>query len=170
MTTLKKIDANIASIKRRGTALRVSIAATALMVMEHAKNHGDTSRALKLVEAIHTASERVKLIQWFNAFSPINVTFTADASKRKVGLLSPDAKKYNAFDLDGAKANPYYNWGKSDDEQTEALTSAETNTSILRLASRFQKRLDAGEVAANDRENVIAKVQALRQAAVAVAA
>lgn len=170
-TELKAIDTKIASIRRRTTTLRADIAAVALLIMTHAKEHGDCSRALRIVEAVPQASERVKLINWFKAFSPINVSWNADASKRRVGYNKPTATSYNEFNLDGAKANVYYEFGKTDDEETAALLDGPgANTFILKLADRMQKRVDKGEVAANDKDNVIAKIAALRQAATAVAA
>lgn len=170
-TELKAIDTKIASIRKRVGTLRTDIAACAVLIMAHAKEHGDCSRALRLVEVVPMASERVRLINWFKAFSPINVSWNAEASKRRVGYNKPDAKAYNDFNLDGAKANPYYDFGKSDDDETaDMLDSAGANTFILRLADKMQKRIDKGEVAANDKDNVIAKIAALRQAATAVAA
>ena len=55
--------------------------------------------------------------------------------------------------------------GDDDDEITEDLTSGEANSLILKLAKKLAKRLDAGEVAANDKDAVTAKIAALRSAA-----
>lgn len=171
-TELKAIDSKIAGIRRRGTTLRSDAAECAVMIMDHANTHGDCSRALRLVEALPFASERVKLINWFKAFSPINVTWNAEASKRKVGYNKPDAKSYNAFNLDGAKANPYYEYGavSDDDETAKLLGTADVNSDILRLADREQRRVDNGLIAANDKEAVIAKIAALRNVATVTAA
>lgn len=168
---LKKINANIASIKRRSGALRATIAETAVMVIEHAKEHGNCTPALRLVEAVPMASERVKLVQWFTAFSPINVTWNADVTKRRVGLRLPDAKLFNEYNLDGAKANPYYDYGKSDDDQTADLLGAgDVNDMISKLVKRLRGRLERGEVAANDREAIAAKVTALQSVQTVTAA
>ena len=171
MDAKKVIDTKIASIRRRGTTLRGDTQKCAVLIMEHAKETGDCSRALRLVEALTSASERVMLIDWFKNYSPINVTWNKDAGKRRIGYNKPDAKAYNAFNLDGARANNYFDVVKSDDEQTANLLDAPgANTFILALAERMQKRVDKGEVAANDKDNVVSKIAALRLAAVAVAA
>lgn len=112
------------------------------------------------------ASDRVKLIQWFGLVSPINITYTADVSKRRVSLRKDTTSKaYNPFDVTKAKATLYHTVGKSDDEITEELTSAETNSLLLKLAKKLAKRLEAGEVAANDVDKVTAKIAGLRQLA-----
>jgi hypothetical protein len=166
----KKIAANIAGIARRGKALRESVQTTAVMIVEHAKATNDCSQALSLVAAIPMASDRVKLIAWFGLVSPINVTFTADVAKRRVGLRKPDQKAYKAFDVAKAKTLMYWEVGKSDDELTEELTSAAVNTLILKLAKKLRGQLDEGKVAANDKDAVVAKITALEKAATAVAA
>lgn len=167
---LKKIDANIRGITTRGAAFRATVQATAILIVEHAKEHGDCSRALKLVTAIPMASDRVKLINWFGLVSPINVTFTSDVTKRRVGLRKNDSKAYNPFDMNKAKALNYWEVGKSDDDATEELTSSAVNTLILKLAKKLRREMDEGHVAANDKDAVTAKIAALEQAAVAVAA
>lgn len=164
MSQLKKIDANIRGIAKRGKAMRLSVQATAVLIVEHAKESNDCSRALNLVAAIPMASERVKLIQWFGLVSPINVTFTADVAKRRVGLRKSDAKGYNAFNVERAKVLEYWTVGKDDDAETEALTTAAVNTLIQKLAKSLRKKLDDGKVAANDIANVTAKVTALEKA------
>lgn len=168
-TALKAIDTKIASIRRRTGTLRSDIAACALLIMSHSKEHGDCSRALRLVEAVPMASERIKLMTWFRDFSPINVTWNADASKRRVGYLPSTAKNFNEFNIDGATANPYFEYGKSDDQQTADLLAADLNDKALALAKRFEKALGEGKVAANDVDNVKAKIIALRNVATVTA-
>jgi hypothetical protein len=161
MSNLKKIDANIRGIAKRGQAMRVSVQATAEMIVAHAKDTNDCSRALNLVAAVPMASERVKLIQWFALVSPINVTFTADVTKRRVGLRKSDSKGYNAFNIERAKVLSYWTVGKDDDTATEELTSAAVNSLIAKLAKKLRRELDEGHVAANDKAAVKAKIAAL---------
>jgi len=166
----KKIDALIRGIGKRSVSLREAVQACAVLIVEHAKDTNDCSRALALVTAVGMASDRVKLIQWFGMVSPINITFTADVTKRRVGLRKNGMTNYAPFDLPKARSLSYWTVGTDDDKQTEELTSASVNTAILKLAKRLQSNLDKGRVAANDTDSVVAKIAALRQAAVAVAA
>lgn len=166
----KKIDAMIRGIAQRTTNFRDAVQGCAVAIVEHAKDTNDCSRALALVAAVGMASDRVKLIQWFGIVSPINVTFTSDVAKRRVSLRKLDAKGYMPFDVARAKELRYHTVGKTDDDITEELTSGEANTLILKLVKKLQGRLDKGEVAANDKEAVEAKIVALKAAAVAVAA
>lgn len=166
----KKIDALIRGIANRTISYRAAVQACAVLVVEHAKETNDCSRALKLCEAVGMASDRVKLITWFGMVSPINVTFTSDVKKRRVGLRKSDSKAYNAFNVDRAKALEYWTVGKTDDEMTEELTAGAVNTLILKLVKKIRREVEEGHVAANDRDAVEAKIAALQSAAVAVAA
>jgi hypothetical protein len=170
MSALKKIDAQIRGISTRSSAFRGAVQACAVAIVEHAKDSGDCSRALTLCAAIGMASDRVKLINWFGLVSPINVTFTSDVTKRRVGLRKSDSKAYNPFNVEKAKALLYHEVGKSDDELTEEMTAGAVNTLILKLAKKLRREMDEGHVAANDKDAVAAKIVALEQAAVAVAA
>lgn len=169
MSQLKKIDALIRGIGQRSVSFRNAVQACAVLIVEHAKDSNDCSRALKLVASVGMASDRVKLIQWFGLVSPINVTFTSDVTKRRVGLRKSDSKAYNPFDVDKAKATSYWTVGKSDDDMTEEMTAAAVNTLIGKLAKKLRRELDEGHVAANDKDAVVKKIAAI-EAAMAVAA
>ena len=161
-SNLKKIDALIRSIGTRGTTLRETIQSAACLIVAHAKESNDCSRALTLCAAVAFASDRVKLIQWFGMVSPINVTFTADPAKRKVRLRQVGSPAYVAFNVEKAKALNYWTVGKSDDELTEAMTTAEVNSMILRLAKRIRKELAERHAASgNDNSAITAKLAAL---------
>lgn len=170
MSNLKKIDAKIRGIATRGQSFRQAVQDCAVMIVAHAAESNDCSRALILAAAIPMASDRVRFINWLSIVSPINVTFTADVAKRRVGLRKSDSKAYNPFNVDKAKTLMYWEVGKTDDEQTEEMTASVVNTLILKLAKKLRREMDEGHVAANDKEAVTAKIVALEQAAVAVAA
>lgn len=166
----KKIDALIRGIATRSVSFREAVQNCAVMIVEEAKDTNNCSRALTLCAAVGMASDRAKLINWFTLVSPINVTFTSDVAKRRVGLRKSDSKAYNPFNVELAKATLYHTVGKSDDDLTEELTSGQVNTLILKLAKKLRREMDEGHVAANDKEAVTAKIAALEQAAIAVAA
>lgn len=169
LNTSAGIDAGIAWVKNTGSKFDATVHQVAVAIMRHAKDSGDCSRALKLVLAMPKSARRAALINWFGHFSPINVTMDKDVAKCKVGLRKQDAKLYMPFDVDGADANPFYLWEKEPGVDVP-LSSGELNELILKLVKRVSGKMDKGEVVANDRDNLEAKIKVLREAATAVAA
>lgn len=165
----KKIDALIRGIAQRTVKFREAVQSCAVLIVEEAKETDNCSRALSLASAVGMASDRVKLIQFF-ALCGINVTYTSDASKRSVRLFKVGSKGYRPLSVETANSLKYWEVGKDDDALTEDMTSGAANDRVLKLAKYFQKRLDAGEVAANDIDNVKAKIIALRNVATVTAA
>jgi hypothetical protein len=163
------MDDGIKWIRSTGAKFDATVHAVAVAIMRHAKENGDCSRALKLVQAMPKSARRAALINWFGHFSPINVTMAKEAKDCRVGLRKPDAKNYMPYDLDGASANPYFEWEKEPKVDTE-FTSGELNTLILNMVKRVTTKLEEGKVAANDREAIEAKIASLKLAATAVAA
>lgn len=168
--TLRKINAQIAGIRGRTTGFREATQKTAVAIVEFAAGEGDgnVTPALALCAAVGFASDRVKLIQWF-ALAGISITYTSDVTKRRVGTFKVGAKGYRPLSVEVAKSNNYWEIGKDDDKLTEDMTSGAANDRVLKLAKYFQKRLDAGEVPANDIDNVKAKIVALRNVATVTA-
>lgn len=160
--SLKKIDIRIASIARNSTALNDQIHGTAVMILEHAKEHGDCTRALALVKAMPASMRRTMLVLWFNTFSPIRVVEKND----KVGMLKADAKGFTDWDVEGAKAKPFYELAKNKPEADD-LTTEGVNKAIASLIARLTKRIDEGKVAANDKDAVLKRIADLKVLAAA---
>lgn len=59
----------IASIANRGAKLDASIQIAGLSVMVHASEHGDTTCADKLVQAMPKGARKLALVEWVLAFS-----------------------------------------------------------------------------------------------------
>lgn len=163
------IDAGIAWIRSTGSKFDATAHQVAVAIMRHAKDSGDCSRALKLVQAMPKSGRRSALINWFSAFSPINVTMAKEAKDCKVGLRKADAKLYVPFNVDGADANPFYEYEKEPGVDVD-FTAEELNELILKLVKRVATKVKDGKIAANDKERIEAKLTVLNQAAVAVAA
>lgn len=165
LNTGKGLDAGIAWVRATGTKFDEYVHLIACGIIAHAKETGDCSRMLKLVEAMPKSGRRSALIRWTTAFSPIAVTFHPDVKKRRVGLRKPGMKNFNDYNLDGARANPYYEWDKSEENALAALLGlGDLNENVIRLADRFEKNVTDGKVKAEDADAVIAKVRALRLA------
>ena len=162
MTTLKQIDANIKSIQNRYETVREKVQETALAIIEHAKDHGDCTRAVKLCRAL-PARERNSLIGWFSLYSPIGVRMGKTTKEDNCRFIKEDSKRYNIFNLDGAKANKWY-----DDPANENAAPKPLNTlddffkSMYANLDRVQKQMDEKFIE-GDRESVNEAITKIRE-------
>lgn len=170
LNTGKGMDEGIKWVRTTGQKFDQYVHLIAVAIVSHAKDSGDCSRALRLVEAMPRSARRAALIRWFTAFSPISVTFHNDVKKRRVGLRKPDMKNFNEFNIEGATANPYYEWDKSEDNALAALLGiGDFNEKIISLADRIEKNITDGKVKPEDSDALAAKVKALRLVTVVTA-
>lgn len=152
MTTLKNIDTNIRKITTNAKKLNELIHSTAIMVIQHAKEHGDCTRALALVKAMPASMRRTMLVLWFETYTPIRVKLNDD----KVGILKETAKNYVAWDIDGATATPFYELAEQNAEE-KVYDYAALVAMVERLSKQIEKKIEAGAVPDADVE----KAQAL---------
>lgn len=152
MTTLKNIDQNIKRITTNAKKLNELIHSTAIMVIQHAKEHGDCTRALALVKAMPASMRRTMLVLWFETYTPIRVKLNDD----KVGILKETAKNYVAWDIDGATATPFYELAEQNAEE-KVYDYAALVAMVERLSKQIEKKIEAGAVPDADVE----KAQAL---------
>lgn len=115
--TLKQVLAgkppeSLANLGKRIAVIRSSgstdsdhfIHETAILVLIHAKKHGDCSAALDLVAAMPSGRRQAKLAEWFATYGPIQVM----ASRGTVRLTPKNSTQYRAFDLEAARSRPFY--------------------------------------------------------------
>ena len=163
MTTLKNIDSNIKRITTNAKKLNELIHSTAIMVIQHAKEHGDCTRALALVKAMPASMRRTMLVLWFETYTPIRVKLNDD----KVGILKETAKNYVAWDIDGATATPFYELAEQNAEE-KVYDYAALVAMVERLSKQIEKKIEAGAVPDADVEKAQAlarSVAGLKQAA-----
>lgn len=157
--TLKVIDRNIRTIVTTAAKLNGRIHETAVMIAQHAKDHGDCTRALTLVKAMPASMRRTMLVLWFNTFTPIRVVLAND----KVGILKPTAKGFVEWDIPAGTAKPFYELAEENPEKSydfDALVKM-----VEALGKQIAKKVEDGKVPANDVQGameIAAKVQALR--------
>jgi len=157
--TLKIIDRNVKRIVTNGQKLNVLIHETAVLIAEHAKQHGDCTRALALVKAMPASMRRTMLVLWFDTFTPIRVSLTND----KVGMLKETAKTYVPFDIEGGKAKPFYELAEETPEKSYDF--AALVKMVESLGKQIEKKIDEGKVKPTDTEaarNIALTVQALK--------
>lgn len=95
------IGKEIARIGKAAAKLDTDIHVAALSVASHAFEHGDITLAQKLVEALGKGHRRNALLAWLTAFGP----FAPDETGKSVVHV-----KIAAFELDKAKAKPWYDF------------------------------------------------------------
>jgi hypothetical protein len=115
---------------------------TAMMILEHAKEHKDCSTAQGLVMALPASMRREMLIMWFAKFSPIVVKNSDDWASR---MHKEGTKLYVPFNIEEARATPFYVLAEQNKERPPFDVKA-----LLKMVEqgpkRLQKLLDDGEV------------------------
>lgn len=148
--SLKTIDKNIQTIVTNANKLNTLIHETAMLIVRHAQEHGDCTRALSLVKAMPASMRRTMLVLWFNTFTPIRVVEAND----KVGILPKTSKNYVDWDVKGADATPFYELAERNPEKSydfEALVKM-----VASLAKRIEKKVEEGSVEEADRDSALA--------------
>lgn len=156
----KAINRKIGEIRRSGTALNNAIHTTACMIISHAQDYGDCTGAARLLAALPKSHRRSLVQTWFTRYSPINVGITKDG-KAKAHLRKPDNNAFNAFNPEGAKANPFYAMPEAEKEP-DLFTIEDFEQSIISFVKRMEKRLADGKVAEADREAFAHKIEAVK--------
>lgn len=92
----------------------------AVSIVEHAAGpgNGDVSRALDLCKTVARSRTLnvAYLVGWFAYFGNANVNLRGNDGAGKVSLVSRDSKRYRGFDVEGARAN---NWFDAFNEKGE---------------------------------------------------
>lgn len=158
------IAANIENVRLTGGAFNALVHETIIGILIHAEKYGDCNGALALVKAMPKSTKRDAVVSSFRDYSPIRMNVPNDA----VGFLKADAKGYKPFNLDGYRADPWYDRKDMQKDQLDA-TLESTIKAIFGLASRLQKSIDEGHVSANDKDAIIERVTGLKLVAGAVA-
>ena len=154
---LKGIDTLIGTVRKTGQEFNLLVHQAICSIIAHAQATGDCTRAIKLVEAMPKSTKRAAVINSFADYSPIGMNL----STGKCSFQKEGSKLYRPFNLEAAKANPWYDRPEVQKEELP-VTLAEVNKMVFALATRLQKKLDAGEVPANDVEPVTAQIVALK--------
>lgn len=115
---LAGIDKAIKSVASIIGNVNVRVQDIAVAIVEHGagQGNGDMSRALTLCQTVrkHRTLNVAFLIGYFAYFASTTVNLRGNDGKGKVNLMSRDAKGYRGFDVDGARAN---NWFDAIDDE-----------------------------------------------------
>lgn len=158
--SLKIIDTNIRAVTSNANKLNVLIHTTAMMIAEHAKEHGDCTRALALVKAMPASMRRTMLVLWFATYTPIRVMEKND----KVGMLKEAAKNFTPFDLEAGDLTPFYELADQNPENQQLYDFAKLVEMVSRIGKQIEKKIEDGKVAPEDIDSahaIAAQVSAL---------
>lgn len=156
--SLKVIDRNIKSVATNASKLNLLIHNTGILILEHAKEHGDCTRALSLVKAMPASMRKTMLVLWFSTYSPIRVMEKND----KVGMLKDTAKGYTPFDIEAARETAFFDLAEQNPEKTydfKALVAL-----VERLGKTIEKKIEDGKVPEEDKasaEAIAAQIKSL---------
>lgn len=165
--SLKSIDASIRKIATNAAALNALIHETAMAILNHAKEHGDCTRAQHLLMAMPRSHRRSILVKWFGKYSPIVIK---DSDNHVAKMHPKDSKNYVPFDIEGASSEPFFDMADANPERTYDF--AALVKMVEGLGKRIHKLVEEGKVPAEDipsAEAIAVKVEGLRLVRVAKA-
>ena len=148
----KIIDRKIASFITRRDKLKNLGHEIAMMIFDHANEHGDCTRAIKLAAALPN-SWQPQMEAWFKAFSPIRVVL-----KNNKCEFDPAYKKATAdnkpgfWDRENALATPFFDL-MEEPKMDKIYDFAALVKMVERLAGQIKKKVEEGKVPAEDVES-----------------
>lgn len=164
--SLEVIDRRINGIRTSVANVNRNVQEVGVLIMQHANGdgRGDCTRAARLVRVL-PPKLRPQLCKWFEAFSPINVKVGKGVTDDKASYHKPDSKAYNPFNIDGAIANPWYEFG-NEPKVAEALTRKVWMDKLLDRLDNEMKAITEGKAkfVEADRMMIAADIGAIRKA------
>lgn len=149
MSSNKIIDRKIASFVTNRDKLKNMGHDIAMLIFDHAMEHGDCTRAIKLAVALPN-SWQPQMEAWFKAFSPIRVVikngkceFSAEFKKASA------ANKPEFWDRESAVATPFFDV-MEEPKVDKVLDFAALVKMVERIAAQIEKKVEEGKVAPED--------------------
>lgn len=146
--SLKIIDKNIRTIVINANKLNQLIHSTAMLVIEHAKEHGDCTRAQSLVNAMPASMRRTMLVLWFSTYTPIVVK--ADDAAWNAKMHKEGTKLFVPFDVDAARETPFFTLAEQNPE-AKILDFAGLVKLVEALGKRIEGKIEKGEIKDEDK-------------------
>lgn len=165
-TSLTQINKMIGSIARSAVKLNETIANTALMCLQHAKDFGDASPAARLVDALPVSHRRSLVINWFGQFSPVVIGKDGKTGKMKAHLKGTAEERDKMWMVAEAKATPFYAMPEAEREP-DVPTYEAIHDNIVSFVKRIKTRAEKIENADDQKKafDEIGKLEAAVKAA-----
>lgn len=170
-TSLNAINKAINGIKRSAVKLNEAIHNTGIMIMEHTKTFGDATAAGRLVDSLPMTHRRKLIIDWFDAFSPIGVNKDAKSGGMKGFLRGKTEERDALWNIEGAKATPFYAMPDAKREP-DIPTYEAIHNNIISFTKRLETRINGtentpGMPEGDEKKKALAEVEALKKAVAA---
>lgn len=136
-----EINKAIASIHNRGAKLDASIQLAGLSIMAHATEHGDTTCADRLIQAMPRGSRKLALVEWVLAYSQMRKLDPSvpEEAARIVEGATFKLDRERKLDLDSAMAKPWHEFKPEGSVATAFDAQAAVASLIARLKSAQSK-------------------------------
>lgn len=156
-----QINKAIASIASRGKKLDADIQQTGLSILNHVHEHGDSTLADRLVNALPKGSRKLALTEWLLAFGKLRVLSKSnpdDAARIKAGAIFA-YDKTKSTDLDSASAKPWYEFKP----EASPLTAFDAQAAVQSVLTKLSKA-KANGLSIENRAHAIEAAQKLLEA------
>lgn len=161
-----EINKAIASIATRGKKLDADIQTAGLSILNHANEHGDSTLADKLVQALPKGSRKLALVEWMLAFGKLRLLDKAnpeDAARIAAGAFFA-YDKAKRTDLESAGAKPWFDFKP----EAPVLTAFDAQAAVQGVLAKLSKAV-AGGLEIENRAHALEAAQKLVDALSAAA-
>lgn len=160
--TNAQFKAAVRAIVTSAAKLQEKIAALAVECLEHAQEFGDASRLLYLCQRMPKGQRVQALKLWASNFSPIVLTTDTNGNFTAVKIIPQTNKLYKPYDIDGARATPYFDLTQENKVTIMSLEAIEK--AILGYAKRFKKAQAEGRVKEGEADLIKVRIARLEEA------
>lgn len=170
MTNLKTINRNITNIRTNGVKWNNLVQTTIEMIAEHAQGEGrgDVSAMVRLFFAMPKSSKRTALVTYIAEYTPIRLAINLkEPEKSRASLAKPGTKGCQTWDMDGLKANPWYEHSLVTEEKLPE-TFLEFDKGFYALLNTWTNKMKEGKVKDTSVAIINAKMETLKAAYAAV--
>lgn len=158
-TSLAKINANIALLRKNSNLFRDKVQETLVLVARHADTYGDCSAMARLMnDGLCNWHRRGPICDYVRDFTPIIVTFKQGVAVAK--FEEKDQRK--PFNIDGMVATPWFEHKSLAKDNELPLTVDEVDTNVIKLADRLAKQIKDGKIAASAIEHTQAIIDGIK--------
>lgn len=169
-TSLKKINSNIALLRKNSKAFQAKVQETLILIARHAHNTGDCSAAARLMnDALPGWSRRGPICIYIADFTPIRVIFKGGVANAKFAEKDGEGQR-PPFDIDGMVATPFWDHKSMRKDVELPIEIDDIDTDVIKLAERLAKRLKDKKIAPTAIDHTRRMIAALKGTVSAVRA
>jgi len=153
------INKAIDSIKNRGAKLDSSIQQAGLSVLAHASEHGDTTCADRLVQAMPKGGRKLALVEWMLAYGQMRLLDKAkpdEAARMKEGAVFKLDREIRKLDMQAAEETMWHEFKK----EAAVATAFDAQTAVAALLARMRGAAAKG-LTIEHKEQALADAKAL---------